>query len=84
MITERVKELISEIEQSQVSNKEQLEAFRLRYISKKGVVTELFEGLKNIPQEDRRAVGQELNTLKNLAQNRFQAFNDILENASDY
>ncbi|WP_215241650.1 phenylalanine--tRNA ligase subunit alpha [Dyadobacter helix] len=83
MITERVKELIAEIEQSQVANKEQLEAFRMRYISKKGVVTELFDGLKNIPQEERRAVGQELNTLKNFAQNRFQAFNDILENASD-
>lgn len=83
MITDRVKELLQEIAISQVENKEQLEAFRLRYISKKGVVTELFEGLKNIPQEDRRAVGQELNTLKNLAQSRFQDFTASLENAAD-
>ena len=83
MITDRVQDLISEIEQSEVQNKEQLEAFRMRYISKKGVVTELFEGLKNIPQDDRRAVGQELNTLKNLAQNRFQEFSTTLETASD-
>jgi phenylalanyl-tRNA synthetase alpha chain len=83
MITEKVKELISEIEQITVDSKDQLEAFRLRYISKKGVVTELFEGLKNIPQEDRRAVGQELNTLKNLAQNRFQEFNAAVESAAD-
>ena len=83
MITDKVKELISEIEQSTVDNKEQLEAFRLKYISKKGVVTELFDGLKNIPQEDRRAVGQELNTLKNLAQNRFQEFNASIESAAD-
>lgn len=83
MITDRVQDLISEIEQSEVQNKEQLEAFRMRYISKKGVVTELFEGLKNIPQDDRRAVGQELNTLKNLAQNRFQEFSITLETASD-
>jgi phenylalanyl-tRNA synthetase alpha chain len=83
MITERVKELLHEIENSQVENKEQLEAFRLKYISKKGTVTELFEGLKNIPQEDRRAVGQELNTLKNLAQSRFQEFSTILENSAD-
>jgi phenylalanyl-tRNA synthetase alpha chain len=81
MITERVKELLSEIEQSQVQNKEQLEAFRLKYISKKGAVTELFDSLKSIPAEDRRAVGQELNTLKNLAQTRFQEFNTLLENA---
>lgn len=83
MVTERVKELISEIEQITVDSKDQLEAFRLRYISKKGVVTELFEGLKNIPQEDRRAVGQELNTLKNLAQDRFQEFNAAIESAAD-
>ena len=83
MITDRVKELISEIEQTEVVSKEQLESFRMRYISKKGVVTELFDGLKNIPQEDRRAVGQELNVLKNLAQNRFQEFSAVLENATD-
>jgi phenylalanyl-tRNA synthetase alpha chain len=83
MITERVKELVSEIEQAAVSNKEQLEAFRLKYISKKGAVTELFDNLKNIPQEDRRAVGQELNTLKNLAQTRFQDFQSALENSAD-
>jgi len=83
MITDRVKDLISEIEQADVQNKEQLEAFRMRYISKKGLVTELFEGLKNIPQEDRRTVGQELNTLKNVAQNRFQEFTTTLESAAD-
>ena len=83
MITDRVKELVSEIEQATVANKEQLEAFRLKYISKKGAVTELFDNLKNIPQEDRRAVGQELNTLKNLAQTRFQDFQTTLENSAD-
>lgn len=81
MLTDKVKDLISEIEITEVSNKEQLEAFRLRYISKKGVVSELFEGLKTIPQEHRRAVGQELNTLKNLAQSRFQDFSTALENS---
>ncbi|WP_035332832.1 phenylalanine--tRNA ligase subunit alpha [Dyadobacter crusticola] len=83
MITEKVKELVSEIEKATVENKEQLEAFRLKYISKKGVVTELFDGLKNIAPEDRRAVGQELNTLKNLAQGRFQEFSTAMENAAD-
>lgn len=83
MITERVKELLSEIEGSQARNKEELEAFRLRYISKKGVITDLFDNLKTIAQEERRAVGQELNTLKNLAQTRFQEFTALLENADD-
>jgi phenylalanyl-tRNA synthetase alpha chain len=83
MITDRVKELVNEIEQSQVQNKEQLETFRLRYISKKGLITELFDSLKSIAPEERRAVGQELNTLKNLAQSRFQDFTTSLENAQE-
>lgn len=83
MITDRVKELVSEIQQASVKNKEELEAFRMRYISKKGVVTELFDGLKNVAQEDRRAMGQELNTLKNLAQEQFQNFTTLLENSTE-
>lgn len=82
MISDRVKELLSEIDQTEVVNKEQLESFRLRYISKKGVVTELFDHLKNIAQDQRRAVGQELNALKNRAQERFQEFTTALEDSA--
>ncbi|WP_044200087.1 phenylalanine--tRNA ligase subunit alpha [Dyadobacter tibetensis] len=83
MIADRVREYIVEIEKSSVSNKEELEAFRMRFISKKGVLTELFDGLKSAPAEDRRALGQELNALKNLAQDRFKEFNETIENGSE-
>jgi len=83
MISEEVKKLLLEIEQSQVASKEQLETFRLKFISKKGLVTQLFDQLKNTPQEERRALGQELNVLKNKAQEFFQKFSDHLNsNAS--
>lgn len=77
---DKVKEIHQDIDQFLVNNKEQLEQFRLKFISRKGVVTELFDSLKTVPQEDRRAVGQELNALKNKAQERFQAFSEALEN----
>lgn len=76
---EKVKEIYREIVQTDVRSKEALEQFRLRFISRKGVITELFEGLKSVPAEDRRAVGQELNGLKNLAQTRFEEFNRAIE-----
>lgn len=76
---EKVKELYQEIDHYNVTNKDQLEQFRLRFVSRKGVITELFEGLKTIPQEDRRAVGQELNGLKNFALERFQTYTQTLE-----
>ncbi len=78
MISEQVRELLGQIRESVVSDKAQLEEFRLKFVSKKGAVTALFENLKNIPQEQRRAVGQELNQLKNAAQARFQEFSELL------
>lgn len=77
---EQVNTIYQEIEQFSVSSKEQLEQFRLRFISRKGAVTELFDVLKAVPADERRAVGQHLNTLKNFAQERFQHFTDQLEN----
>lgn len=76
---DKVKDLHQEIEQYNISTPEQLEQFRMRFISRKGVVTELFDGLKSVPPADRRTVGQELNGLKNLAQERFEAFSQQIE-----
>jgi phenylalanyl-tRNA synthetase alpha chain len=76
---DKVKDIYQEIEQYDVTSQEQLEQFRLRFISRKGVITELFEGLKSIPQADRRAVGQELNGLKNFAQERFDSFSQRID-----
>lgn len=82
MINERVLQLLGEIDRSEVSTPAELEAYRMRFINKKSEVTELFAELKNTAPEDRRAVGQELNKLKDRAQERFQEFSDKLESGS--
>ena len=76
---DKVKTIAEEIEHYTVTSKEQLEQFRLQFIGRKGVVTELFDGLKQVPADERRAVGQALNGLKNLAQERFDSFSQALE-----
>ncbi len=76
---EKVRDIHQEINQYDVRSKDELEQFRLRYISRKGIITELFEGLKSVAAEDRRAVGQELNGLKNRAQERFEQFSQFIE-----
>ncbi len=81
MISEQVNQLLDQIRESAVSDKNQLEAFRLKFISKKGAVAALFENLKTVPQDMRRAVGQELNQLKNAAQEKFQEFSELLEHS---
>ena len=76
---DKVQVISQEISQYTVASREQLEQFRLRYISRKGVVTALFEELKNVPPDERRSVGQALNGLKNLAQERFESFSQLIE-----
>ena len=74
-----VDELKKEIEAADCQNKEELEKFRLRFIGRKSVIGELFGRIKEIPPEQRKQFGQQVNELKNLAQSRFQAMKEQLE-----
>ncbi len=76
---DKVRDLQQQIEQYTITSPEQLEQFRMRFISRKGVITELFEQLKLVPPADRRAVGQELNALKNAAQTRFEQSGQLMD-----
>jgi phenylalanyl-tRNA synthetase alpha chain len=78
-MNETIAQLYADIEAATVTTKDELEQYRLRFLSKKSAVMELFEGLKTAPTEDRRALGQQLNSLKNKAQERFTAFQETVE-----
>lgn len=77
---ERVKEIHQQIASSQVQNVADLEQFRITYVGRKGVIAELFEQLRTVAPEDRRAMGAELNNLKDFAQAKFNEYRDLLEN----
>ncbi len=77
---EKIREIYKEVESIVIENAEQLEKFRIAYVGRKGVIADLFENLRNAPPEDRRAIGAELNNLKNLAQDTFTQNRDRLEN----
>jgi len=78
---EKVQALQEEIAKFSASNKEQLEEFRLKYISRKSVVGALFSDLRNVMPENRKEMGQILNELKNEAQSKFKdLINSLQEN----
>ncbi|HPE87747.1 MAG TPA: phenylalanine--tRNA ligase subunit alpha [Bacteroidales bacterium] len=72
--------LLHEIEAFQAENEKHLEEFRLRFLSKKGAISQLFEEFKTVSAEEKREVGVLLNTLKNKAQEKIEAFRDALTN----
>jgi phenylalanyl-tRNA synthetase alpha chain len=75
--------LAAQIAAFPIENKVQLEEFRMAFISKKGAVSLLFDEMKNIAPENKKAFGAEVNSLKNLAQAKFDEFKEVLENQED-
>jgi phenylalanyl-tRNA synthetase alpha chain len=67
-----------EVENYTIGSVEQLETYRLIYISKKGKVSELFEILKTLPKEDKQRFGKPLNELKQLAEGKLAAWQEKL------
>ncbi|OEK02467.1 phenylalanine--tRNA ligase subunit alpha [Roseivirga sp. 4D4] len=71
-MSDRFKELAEEIKSFSVSNDEQLESYRLRFIGRKNIIGDLFAQMRDVPNEEKKAFGQSVNELKNLAQEKFQ------------
>ena len=78
---EKVKE---EIKKASTETVDELEKYRLEFLSKKGKVPALFQGLKEVPNELKKEVGQAINDVKKLAQEKYdEAKNDIGAKVSD-
>ncbi|MEQ9402647.1 MAG: phenylalanine--tRNA ligase subunit alpha [Cyclobacteriaceae bacterium] len=75
---DKVKEVSEEIKAYSVSSEEEVENFRLKYISKKGIVNELFEDFRSVPGEQKRVLGPALNELKKSAQDKLKELSDSL------
>ncbi|MGC1390009.1 MAG: phenylalanine--tRNA ligase subunit alpha [Bacteroidales bacterium] len=68
---QKIKELLHEVSSESVKNPEELELFRLKYLSKKGLLSDLFEDFKNVPVSSKKEIGQMLNLLKQNAQEKY-------------
>ena len=76
---EKIEQLIAEINGLKVQSAEELEALRLKYLSKKGAINDLMADFRNVPNEQKREIGQKLNELKNLAQDKINSLKEAFE-----
>ena len=65
---EKIDQLLTEVKAFKADSKEALELFRIKYLSKKGVLTDLFADFKQVAPEMRKEMGMRLNELKNTVQ----------------
>ena len=79
---EKVKKIQQEVDSFLVKSKDDLETFRLKFISKKGQLMSLFDDLKLASVEERKKLGKTLNDLKQLAENRFKSLQESIENTT--
>jgi phenylalanyl-tRNA synthetase alpha chain len=78
-----IKAHIEEVNAFQTDNKEQLEAFRIKYLGSKGLMKDFFAEFKNVPNEQKAVFGQVINELKTLAESKVKTIQDALENKEE-
>ena len=76
---QKIESLLSEVRAMNAQNLEELEALRIKYLSKKGEITSLFSDFRNVPNEQKREIGQLLNELKTAAADRLQEMKEVFE-----
>jgi phenylalanyl-tRNA synthetase alpha chain len=74
----KISDLLNEVSNCSVANSEELENFRLKYLSKKGIISDLFEDFRNVDPADKKEVGQKLNTLKQLSLEKYNVMKSAL------
>ena len=79
MIKERIQELMTQVQQMQAQSAEQMEVLRIKYLSKKGEITELFNQFREVPKEEKKELGMQLNALRQMAESRLQEMREALE-----
>ena len=77
---DRIKALLQEVEDMKAANAEELEALRIKYLSKKGEVSLLFNDFRNVAADQKREVGQFLNVLKETTQQKINDLKEAFEN----
>ena len=83
MLTEQIKELLQMVGDLKAANTEELEALRIKYLSKKGVLNTLMADFRNVPAEQKKEVGMKLNELKTRIQERFNALKAAFDTQDD-
>ena len=78
-LKENIQSLMTQVQDLKASNAEELEALRIKYLSKKGEITALFNEFRTVPAEEKRELGQLLNQLRQTAETRINELKEQFE-----
>ena len=79
ILKDKIADLLRQVEEMKAANADEVEALRIKFLSKKGAITELFNEFREVPKEEKKELGQALNQLRQAAEVRI---NEMREKAS--
>ena len=82
-MTERINALLSEVESLAAADEKELEALRIKYLGKKGLLNDLMADFRNVPAEQKRETGQKINALKTALQDKLNDLRQSLATKED-
>ncbi|MEZ4857469.1 MAG: phenylalanine--tRNA ligase subunit alpha [Flavobacteriaceae bacterium] len=80
---DKIKEHIAEVEAFSAKTKEDVEAFRIKYLGSKGLLKDFFAEFKNVANDQKKEFGQIINTLKSKAEEKVNTLKEAFENGEE-
>lgn len=80
---EKINRLLREVNEMTAAGVDEIEALRIKYLSKKGEISLLFNDFREVANEEKREIGQLLNELKNSAQDKLNVLKDALSDKAE-
>jgi phenylalanyl-tRNA synthetase alpha chain len=83
MILEKIAALTLEVNGFSAQGREEVESARIRWLGRKGEITLLFDAFREVPVDQKKEVGRQLNALKALAQEKIDALAEQHDGSND-
>lgn len=78
---DKIEALLKEVESLEAHSAEEIEALRIKYLSRKGCITALMADFRNVPADQKKEVGIKINELKNKAFDKINSLKTEFETA---
>lgn len=78
-LRDNIQSLLAQVQDMKANSADELEALRIKYLSKKGEITALFNEFRYVAPEEKRELGQMLNQLRQQAESRVNELREQFE-----
>lgn len=80
---EKIQEMMASLSELKAAKEQEIEELRVKWLGKKGEITQLFEEFRGVSPEQKKEFGQKLNALKNAAQAKIEEMRNTLSEIAD-